>query len=1152
MEKRVDAILSVRDNGYFTSMARAQKAAEGLGMGLEQTNKKTGSLKDTMLGMASAIGITGLISKGFDMISASVGKAMDRADTMANFNRTMTLMTGSSEKAGGALEDLRGKVSGTAYGLDVAAKSTQGLVTSGLDLKDSTKYIGGWMDAVSTYGDGTNATLGNVTFQLSQMASKGKANLGDLKSAMEAGIPVIKIYAEATGQSASDVSDQISKGVISSEKFMAVMDNAFRSGTRSFAKIEGAAKNAGGTWKGTFDNMSAATTRGMLSILTAIEDARKDSNLPGMKDAVAEFGKSTEKVLQGVAGIAGFVAQHFETLSTVLVTGLSAWAGYRVIGEIDEKLRAFNVTAMNASRGLESFIGIQGKSVTISNMYNTAMRDATAAEQMRAAARRLNIELEGNSIGGITILNNLTEKQKALILAETGALSLKSLVLAVVSGKITLATAAQIAWNIAMKANPIGMVVAGVAALVGILKFLNGKLTETTKEHKAANKEAEKMASTNESLVKSTQDLSKGYKDNTTDAKANAAEAKRMVDGLLKIQQASMNAEEKQMRMGDAVKELNTAYPELNLQLDKTGTAIKGSTDAIYGQIKAMQEQAKMEAMKDYLKELYKKQIEYEVSISQTNTQMKTMEEQGTKTQKTLFGLGSKTTDEFKKLEESSGSLTTGLSETNGMIAEMETQLNISSEAQLRSRLEQDEQKRSLENLNQQYGVTTFGILDYAEKSKTELEKVGQKVLDLSSIYGLSSDQIIQKVTASGLSLEDWAKQHDKIIEAGEKYGMTADQIEDALNRSGLKLEEWAKQQDKLLEIADKYGLTTDQIKTAVATQKISLEEFAENHEDNLKRAEEAIDTYVGAATNGWGKLEQEQTISLDKYQKNLEANTRATKSWTTNVDKLMKAGVSDSIIKHLESMGPAGAAQAERFVKELEKLNGGALGKWDTLNKKTKERLIELNLATEEGFIAGGKAADKAIEAQNYSSKGEGIILDMKTGIANELSGLETQAKNVQKTVEKAVSKTELKKYMISSGRYAMEGLDEGLNDKKGTIYSTALAIARGISSKFRSALEINSPSRLFRKYGNHVDDGLILGLEDGIPDVVKMSEKMANAVAGPMIPEVRGLSVQQQTKINRPAEIVLKMGRQEFRAYVQDISEGQNSETNLELLYT
>lgn len=75
--------------------------------------------------------------------------------------------------------------------------------------------------------------------------------------------------------------------------------------------------------------------------------------------------------------------------------------------------------------------------------------------------------------------------------ALTGALTLSEVAVALLTGKITLATAAQAAWNAVMLANPIGIVIAAVAALgLGIAAII--------KDQKNEIKELAGMAETSE------------------------------------------------------------------------------------------------------------------------------------------------------------------------------------------------------------------------------------------------------------------------------------------------------------------------------------------------------------------------------------------------------------------------------------------------------------------------------------------------------------------------------------------------------------------------------------------------------------------------------------------------------------------------------
>lgn len=97
--------------------------------------------------------------------------------------------------------------------------------------------------------------------------------------------------------------------------------------------------------------------------------------------------------------------------------------------------------------------------------------------------------------------------------ASTGAITLKQIAVGVLTGEIGLATAAQYAWNLAMSLNPIGIVVAAVAALaagVGALCLVMGETEEQTsglEEAQAGLKEA------NQSLGESYEGIGETFSD---------------------------------------------------------------------------------------------------------------------------------------------------------------------------------------------------------------------------------------------------------------------------------------------------------------------------------------------------------------------------------------------------------------------------------------------------------------------------------------------------------------------------------------------------------------------------------------------------------------------------------------------------------------
>ena len=228
--------------------------------------------------------------------------AFGRIDTMNRFQKTITTMTGDAGLAEAALAKLKDITVGTAYGLDVASKATQGFITRGMSLGAATEQVRIWADAVSFYGEGTNEQLESVVDAIGKMYSKGTVEADQLSRLFDAGIGAAEIYANAVGESVSQVQDDLSDGTISAAQFLTVVSQAMDAGVSS-----GAAKTAGDTWATTFANVGAAINRGWVEIIEKLDAALASRGLPSTMEMVQMFGKTVENTLNTVAGYMGMV-----------------------------------------------------------------------------------------------------------------------------------------------------------------------------------------------------------------------------------------------------------------------------------------------------------------------------------------------------------------------------------------------------------------------------------------------------------------------------------------------------------------------------------------------------------------------------------------------------------------------------------------------------------------------------------------------------------------------------------------------------------------------------------------------------------------------------------------------------------------------------
>lgn len=383
----------------------------GFDKGASNIQNSAGSIGKSMLGVAVAIKAVEL---AFNLVRDSIDAAFKRIDTMERFQRTMTVLSGSSEEAAVALEDIRQKVTGTAYGLDVAAKSVQGFVTSGMGLSTATRQIGTLADAVSFYGEGTNENLESVTHAWQQMAASGKVYTQDVNMLINAGIPAWELYSQATGKSVAEIQKATKDGAITAEQFQGALITAMETGAGIFPSVTGAAKEAGASWAGTFDNMKAATARGVVGIISSIDEMLGANGLPSLRDMVKNVGVEFENTMK-------FISNNLETIIPMVTTLISGFIAFKAAATIGSIVKGFQEAQL--AIGLFS-IG-----------------------QSKAAIQQ-------------GVLN--------------GVFSAWEIIVGLFTGKITLATAAQAAWNgvMALAGGPIGLIIIGITALIAAFVYL--------------------------------------------------------------------------------------------------------------------------------------------------------------------------------------------------------------------------------------------------------------------------------------------------------------------------------------------------------------------------------------------------------------------------------------------------------------------------------------------------------------------------------------------------------------------------------------------------------------------------------------------------------------------------------------------------------
>ena len=173
-----------------------------------------------------------------------------------------------------------------------------------------------------------------------------------------------------------------------------------------------------------------------------------------------------------------------------------------------------------------------------------------------------------------------------------------------------------------------------------------------------------------------------------------------------------------------------------------------------------------------------------------------------------------------------------------------------------------------------------------------------------------------------------------------------------------------------------------------------------------------------------------------------------------------------DNVIKSIKNLAKVPKDSASNFKKALEEL--GKTG--------AKSLLKPFEDIEDDMSKAGKKAMDKLID-----------------GIEAKESAVKKAAKKIAGAAADAIS--DKKTSFYNAGRDLVSGLANGISENSYKAEAKARAMAKAAAKAAEKALDINSPSKVFRAIGKSIPEGLALGIDIMSSDVDKASINMAKS---------------------------------------------------------
>lgn len=182
------------------------------------------------------------------------------------------------------------------------------------------------------------------------------------------------------------------------------------------------------------------------------------------------------------------------------------------------------------------------------------------------------------------IMNTVSAVHNALLASQTAATS--------------AATAAQTGLNAAMSANPVGLIVAGIGALTGVL-------ATAALSYESAIPSVEELTEKAREFDTAMDEANSNFEDTKVSISANADTADYYIDKLEEIEEATGGNVEGNEEYHNILSLLSRTVPELAEYIDLETNSIEGGTEALRQHTDAYRQDAEEKARQEYINTLY-------------------------------------------------------------------------------------------------------------------------------------------------------------------------------------------------------------------------------------------------------------------------------------------------------------------------------------------------------------------------------------------------------------------------------------------------------------------------------------------------------------------------------------------------------------------
>lgn len=1098
--------------GFKKAGEDAKAGGDKAGQGAKGFEKIKDAIKNFSVGAVAFKAV----SSAMNLVSQSMDKAIDRFDTLQRFPKVMKSLGHSSKDVAASTKLLSEGIEGLPTTLDTVVGTTQKLTSMTGDLKKSTKLTLALNNAFLASGASTEDAARGLQ-QYSQMLSAGKVDMQSWKTLQETMPYALQKTAESFGfagaSAQKDFYSALQDGKITFDDFSKRLIE-LNKGTNGFAEM--AKKNSEGI-KTSFGNIVNAVAKGIANVIAEFDKMSKAvtgksiaQNLDSIKGAVNSTFNVIISVIRGATPVVKSLVSVLGFLKPVLDPLISVFTG--VVGAV--LLFKGAMLGLSIIKGIGSLIGTLITSLV--SLTSTSLVATGATTGLAGALASLSsggVFLVVGAIAGL--VSWLTQESEASKEAkaknEEFKRSLDDLHESVNKG------------NEAYKdrRNEIQATAEDNERLVRKIDELNAVENKTAAQKKELASAAETLNSRIEGL-NIQYDKATGTINMTTDAIRKQIEIAKASAEIEAANQKMVENAKKRLEIKDKIKEVEKQYQDL---VEKTDSVEEGSFSN-----SRIREGAKAEFKKKYNEEVKKLQDDIKKTEDSdnelTNTIVKNNEVKAKSTEdasgRQILSLNTMNETQKKLVDDMKAQYESLRGEVQNAFQAIEQQAALSADqmtANLQKNIDAvDKWSQNLEILAKR-GLDQ-GLIEQMRQAGPKMANQTQALVD-------ASDEQLGRLNTKWTEAGDKAK--EGFLRGIKATGVElAPEVQAMVTAIGVEFRQAlidAGFDVKAREIPQKVGEGIEANKGAAAQAMNSMTEGAKQAFNNLPTEAK----YSGSQVSG--QYAQGITENQASAQGAVEGLKNASLGVLANLfgegqvkGAELGAGVGDGVLSRSDVV--QGAAST---------LKSNATATMDGMATDGQNKGSEFGSGIATGIAVGQQVAVGAASAMNLAISAQFLAMSMNgqqygsqfgTGIGggiNSSQGIATGASNAMKmminasvrslghdgrnagsqfgsgvtsgvashngAVFNASSNLKASAHNGMSGGYnggynagmsIGEGMMGGIYAMAGAVASAASSIAFGAVAAARSALAINSPSKVFRdQVGRAIPEGMAVGIE-------------------------------------------------------------------------